>query len=117
VKAPGIDGTMTRVLVEYADVLCEPLWIIYKLSLQIGKVPVDWKSAINVTAIFKKGSKEVSGNYRPVSFTSHVCKVLEALVKDVVVAHFQKNNLINDSQHGFVKDKSCLTNLLSFLMI
>jgi hypothetical protein len=53
VKAPGVDGIVTKVLVECADVLCKPLWIIYKLSLQTGKVPVDWKSA-DVTAILKR---------------------------------------------------------------
>jgi hypothetical protein len=65
-KAPGIDGIVPKVLVECADVLCKPLWIIYNLSLQTGKVPVEWKRA-NVTAIFKKGSKEVAGllNERP----------------------------------------------------
>jgi ribonuclease P/MRP protein subunit RPP40 len=112
-KAPGIDGIVPKVLVECADVLGKPLWIIYNLSLRTGKVPVEWKRA-NVTAIFKKGSKEVAGNYRPVSLTTHVCKVLEALVKDVIIAHLQKYNLINDSQHGFVKGRSCLTNLLGF---
>jgi ribonuclease P/MRP protein subunit RPP40 len=112
-KAPGIDGIVPKVIVECADVLCKPLWIIYKLSLQTGKVPVEWTRA-NVTVIFKKGSKEVAGNYRPVSLMTHVCKVLEALVKDVIIAHLQIYNLINDSQHGFVRGKSCLTNLLGF---
>jgi hypothetical protein len=63
------------------------------LSLQTGKVPVEWNKA-NVTAIFKKGSKEVADNYRPVSLTTHVCKILETLVKDAIT--------------------SCLTNLLGF---
>jgi hypothetical protein len=40
---------------------------------------------------------------------------LETLGKDVIIAHFQKYNLINDSQHGFVKGKSCLTNLFGFI--
>jgi hypothetical protein len=112
-KAPGINGIVPKVLVECADVLCKPLWTIYNLSLQTGRVPTDWKRA-NVTAIFKKGSKVVAGNCRPVSLTSHVCKVLETLVRDAIVAHFQKYNMINDSQHGFIKGKSCLTNLLGF---
>lgn len=112
-KAPGIDGIVPIVLVECADVLCKPLCIIYKLTLKEGKVPKDWKRA-NVTAIFKKGSKEVAGNYRPISLTSHICKVLEALIRDVVVDHIQRYKLINESQHGFVKGRSCLTNLLSF---
>jgi hypothetical protein len=59
------------------------------MSLRTGKVPVEWKRA-NVTAIFKKGSKEVAGNYRPVSLMTHVCKILEALIKDVLVAHLKK---------------------------
>jgi hypothetical protein len=107
-KASGIDGIVPKVLVECADVLFKLLWIIYNLSLQTGRIPIDWKRA-NVTAIFRKGSKEVAGNYRPISLTSHVCKLLEALVRDVIVAHFQKYNLINDSQHGFVEGKSFLT--------
>jgi hypothetical protein len=112
-EAPGIDGIVPKVLVECADVLRKPLGIIYEMSLRTGKVPVEWKRA-NVTAIFKKDSKEAAGNYRPVSLTTHVCKILEALIKDVLIAHLKKYNLINDSQHGFVKGKSCLTNVLGF---
>jgi hypothetical protein len=59
-KAPGIDGVVPKVLVECADVLRKLLWIIYNLSLQTGRVPIDWKRA-KVTAIFKNGSKEVAG--------------------------------------------------------
>jgi hypothetical protein len=59
-KAPGIDGNVPKVLVECANVLCKPLSIIDNFSLQTGRVPTDWKRA-NVTAIFKKGSKEVAG--------------------------------------------------------
>ena len=46
--------------------------------------------------------------------TSHVCKVLEALISDVIVQHLEVNKLINKSQHGFMKHRSCLTNLLEF---
>ena len=54
-------------------------------------------------------------NYRPVSLTSLVCKVFESIVRDALVKHLESNLLINDSQHGFRKGRSCLTNLLSFL--
>jgi hypothetical protein len=91
-----------------------PLLLIYSKSLQEGKVPKDWKRA-NVSAIFKKDSKELAGNYRPVSLTSNVCKVLESIIKDSIIKHLADNLLINDSQHGFVKGRSCLTNLLEFL--
>jgi hypothetical protein len=75
---------------------------------------LDWKRA-NVTAIYKKGCRETAGNYRPVSLTSHVCKVLESTIWDSIVDHLDRNKLIYKTQHGFVRGRSCLTNLLEFL--
>ena len=80
-KASGIDNIVPRLLIENAECLSEPLLYIFSESLGRGKVPTQWKCA-NVTAIFKKGSKDHSCNYRPVSLTSHVCKVLESMIRD-----------------------------------
>ena len=55
-----------------------------------------------------------SENYRPVSLTV-ICKLLERLIKDHLVDILVKNNLIKPSQHGFLKARSCLTNILCFL--
>ena len=79
-----------------------------------GVVPLEWKEA-NIIPLFKKGSRSKSENYRPVSLTSVVCKLLERLIKDHLVDFLVKNNLINPSQHGFLKARSCLTNILCFL--
>ena len=113
-KAPGVDDIVPRILVENAYALSEPLLYIYRISLETGKVPAEWKKA-NVTAIFKKGERECPGNYRPVSLTSHVCKVLETILKDNIVSHLNRFQLINGTQHGFIKQRSCLTNLLEYL--
>ena len=40
---------------------------------------------------------------------------MESIIKDKIVEHLQKFKLLNDSQHGFMKGKSCLTNLLEYL--
>jgi hypothetical protein len=82
--------------------------------MDTGGVPEDWKSA-NVTPIFKKGAKSEPGNYRPVSLTSICCKLLESMLRDVLMDHLERNKLINQSQHGFMPKKSCGTNLLEFL--
>ena len=70
-----------------------------------------------VTAIQKKkkGSRNKSENYRPVSLTSVICKLLERLIKDHMVDFLVKHKLLNSSQHGFLKARSCLTNMLCFL--
>ena len=60
---------------ELAEVIAEPLSIIYQRSLLTGEVPEDWRLA-NVTPIYKKGRKEDPGNYRPVSLTSVPGKIL-----------------------------------------
>ena len=82
--------------------------------MEFGVVPADWKDA-GVTPLFKKGKKSEPKNYRPISLTSLVCKILESLIKDSIVCHLSKFSLIKDSQHGFTKNRSCLTNLLEFL--
>jgi len=87
--------------VENADILSIPLLYIYRNSLESGIVPGDWKKA-NVTLIVKKGDTSLSSNYRPVSLTSQVCKVLEAIIRVNMMVHIQKYNLIKESQHGFL---------------
>ena len=77
-------------------------------------MPPDWKRA-NITPIFKKGSKGSPGNYRPVSLTCVLCKTMESLLRDAIVKHLAKYQLIHPSQHGFMKGRSCLTNLLEYL--
>jgi len=88
--------------------------ILLRKSLDEGVVPDDWKIA-NVSPIFKKGDKRKVSNYRPVSLTSQVLKVIETILRDAIVSHLEASNLIRDSQHGFRKGRSCLTNLLVFL--
>ena len=68
-----------------------------------------------MTTIFKKGSKKLASNYRPISLTSQVCKTMEKLIKGRITEHLNANSLINDSQHGFTAGRSCLTNLLTSL--
>ena len=83
------------------------------VSLEEGIVPSEWKEA-NITLLFKKGSRNKPENYRPVNLTSVVCKLLETLIRDHMVEFLVKHKLINTSQHGFLKARSCLTNLLCF---
>ena len=112
--APGPDKICPKLLQGVVDVICQPLAIIYARSLEEGVVPKDWRCA-NVTPIFKKGSKSLAGNYRPVSLTCILCKVMESIIRDAIVKHLAENKLLLPSQHGFMKAKSCLTNLLEYL--
>ena len=77
----GPDEIHVRALRELAEVIVEPLSIIYQRSLLMGEVPEDWRLA-NVTPIYKKGCREDPGNYRPVSLTWVSGKVMEQIEGD-----------------------------------
>ena len=116
-SAPGPDGMAVIFLKKTRLISAKILKVIFEKSLDTGIVPSQWKTA-NITPIFKNsGSKSDSSKYRPVSLTCVGGKIMESLLKDMIVEHLQTNNLINPSQHGFMPHKSCTTNLLEFLEI
>ena len=113
-KSAGPDNVHPFLLRTFSHFFAAPLSMIFQYSLDEGDIPADWKSA-NVTPIFKKGDRSKAGNYRPVSLTSVACKIMESIIKDTMVKFLDTHSLIKDSQHGFRKGRSCLTNLLEFL--
>jgi hypothetical protein len=90
------------------------LTVFFQKTLNEGTLPSDWKEA-QVTPLFKKGDKSNLGNYRPVSLTSVVCKLMESVVRDRIIDHLTAHHLLSDCQHGFIAGRSCSTNLLSTL--
>ena len=112
-KSPGVDGMSPKILKETVEQISTPLAHVFNMSLQEGIVPFEWKEG-NIIPLFKKGSRNKSVNYRPVSLTSVICKVLETIIRDHMMDFLIKHKLINPSQHGFLKARSCLTNLLCF---
>ncbi|CAM4702633.1 unnamed protein product [Caretta caretta] len=109
-KSGGPDNLHPRILKELAHEIASPLARIFNESVNSGVVPYDWRIA-NIVPIFKKGKKSDPGNYRPVSLTSVVCKVLGKFLKEKVV---EVNGKWDKIQHGFTKGRSCQTNLISF---
>ncbi|MEN8123309.1 MAG: reverse transcriptase family protein [Bacteroidota bacterium] len=77
-------------------------------------LPHDWTDA-NISSIHKKGSKLSPNNYRPISLTSQIIKLMERLILDHINNLLQRNNTINCVQHGFQDKCSCVTQLLDCL--
>jgi hypothetical protein len=69
----------SMVLKELASEILPILSIIYNVSIKVGEIPDDWRSAV-ITPAFKKGQKYVPANYRPISLTCICCKVIEHIV-------------------------------------
>ena len=113
-KSSGPDDIKACVLKELADELSEPLSELFQKSMSEGTLPKVWKEA-NVTPLFKKGKKSKANNYRPVSLTCILCKIMESIIRDNLVSYLESNNFLSDFQHGFVSKRSCTTNLLATL--
>jgi len=71
-------------------------------------------SIANVIPIYKKRQKEDLGNYRPVSLGLVLGKIMEWFILSALTGHVKDSQGIRPSQHGFMKGRSCWTNLISF---
>ena len=113
-SSPGPDEISQRVLKETAQEVSLPLSILFNNSMMSSIVPTDWRRA-NVVPIYKSGSKGEPVNYRPISLTSVVVRVMERILKNKMLLHLRINKAINPSQHGFLPKKSTSTNLNEYL--
>ena len=112
--APGADGLHPKLLQLASAPLAGPLSSLYCDSLEQGILPEAWKSA-TVVPIYKKGGRNVPGNYRPVSLTSIPCKIMESLIRDQLVEFLSSTGQLSRHQHGFRPRRSCSSQLLEVL--
>jgi len=96
---------------ECCTVLCQPLSLLLKLSLNLSRLPLDWKTPC-IIPIFKNHRKDLAENYQPISTTNAFVKVIERIINSAVVKHLKANNVLHSSQHGFWSGRSVDTNLL-----
>ena len=113
-KSFGPDDIHAVLLIELADILAKPLAHLFNETMRRKELPSDWKRAF-ISAIFKKGSKSHAENYRPISLTSIVCKVMESFIRDAILEHMMQHNLLSTKQHGFIIGRSTVTQLLHYL--
>ena len=107
----GCDIVHSHILRECAESFSISLELLFNRSFEQGKVPTA-KLVVNITPLHKKGNNTYPTNYRPVSLTSVVCKVMERIVKQVIIDYSYKFKLLLNQKHRFLKQKGCVTNLL-----
>ena len=110
-KAPGPDQIPARILKTLSRTLAPSLTEIFRQSVSTGELPSDWTMAW-ITPVFKKGSRSDPSNYRPVSLTCIVCKLLEHVICTHLRAHLDRYDILTPLNHGFRARHSCETQLL-----
>ena len=113
-KATGPDGIPGKFLKLCAFELHEVFTILFQKSLDLGTIPDEWKVA-HISPLFKKGDKTKAENYRPISLTCIVSKLLEHIVHSNVMDFLDSKNYLTPFQHGFQQKRSCESQLLTTL--
>lgn len=111
-KPSGPDSITPRILKQVAHVICKPLAKLFNMSLSNGVLPHIWKIAM-VTPVFKnKGTPDDVNNYRPISVTSVICKLLEKIIVKHLNNFILENNILYKYQSGFQSGDSTTNQLV-----
>lgn len=110
-KSAGPDNVPPRFLVNCMHTLSYPIHKLFTKSLSSGVFPDLWKFSL-LMPIFKKGNKSEVTNYRPICIMSTLPKLFESLVLDKLISRI--NRTISPLQHGFIKGRSTLSNLILY---
>ena len=110
-KAAGPDQIPCRILKELSVELAPIFTTLFRQSLNTGALPSLWSQAF-VSPIYKKGPRCMSENYRPVSLTCVLCKLLEHILCRHIRNHLDRHGILTPLNHGFRTKHSCETQLL-----
>ena len=106
-KAPGSDGLPAVVWQELWEVLKEHIVALYRLSLETGKLPQQWKIA-TIIPLKKGGTRDwtKAQSYRPISLLATLSKGLEAVIAERVAFLAEEYHLLPKSHFGARKARS-----------
>ena len=108
------DGFPVLFFKSIAPSIALPLSILFTQSLSNGQIPKIWKVAF-VRPLFKKGLCSLPSNYRPISLSSVIGKVMEKLLVNSMMLFLQSNHLLSKNQFGFLSRRSTFSQLLAML--
>jgi len=78
----------------------------------MGALPKD-RTSVNVVPVHKKGDCCVAANYRPISLTSIVVKIMKRIICKKLTSALEQSNRLSDAQFGFRSHHSTVSLLLS----
>lgn len=113
-SSSGPDEITANILKYCSDVLAEPIAHFINSSFSSGIFPAGLKLCKTIP-VFKKGDRQDPGNYRPISLSNTLSKVIESIVKVRLENYCLKFNILNQAQHGFTVNKSTESALYELL--
>lgn len=103
-KSAGVDGITITAIKKILPLIIEPLVYILNKCIELGVFPEHFKKA-EVIPVYKKGERDKTTNYRPISLISNFGKIFEKVLKLRFDNFTSTHNIINSLQFGFQTGK------------
>ena len=110
-KAAGLDKISGKILKVAANTIAPSLTHIFNHGLISNCFPYEWKMA-RLVPIHKKGPRNLTENYRPISILPAISKIMERIMYDQIYQYLSDNSLLSEHQFGFRKFHSTASALL-----
>ncbi|MCP3666842.1 MAG: reverse transcriptase family protein, partial [Gammaproteobacteria bacterium] len=104
-SATGDDGLSPRLLRDGAEAIGPILAEFIRLCFEAGLYPSNWKSA-RITALFKKGQRDLPDNYRPISVIPAIGKIAESVLVEHFNSYDEAHQITVPEQWAFRKGRS-----------
>lgn len=114
-SAPGPDKLNNRILKSIGNYGKQFILFLFNKSFNENTIPKEWKLAKMKMLAKKPNDAHNINNYRPISLTNSIIKLLERLVKNRLVYFLESNNLLSKFQSGFRERRSPIDNIFLFM--
>ena len=106
------DDIPTKIIKSNSDIFTYFMYVSINSSIKSSLFPSCFKTA-DITSIYKRGKKDLKGNYRPVSILPVLSKLFERSMFKQISEFFE--NIFSKNQCGFRKGHSTQQCLLAIL--
>ena len=110
-SSSGYDSISSKLLKTLALPASHYLAHLFTKSMQTSTIPEEWLLSV-ITPVPKKSNPIKPPDFRPVSMTCIACRIMEKIILNQIVNHFERENLFSKNQHGFLKKRSTVTCLM-----
>lgn len=100
-SAPGPDDIPSDILKRHSQHLVQPLTYLINLCFEMSTFPEIFKQATVIPVYKNKGAKNERENYRPISLTSNVSKIIEKAIKLRILSFLDRTHYLSNNQFGF----------------
>nr|CAI5817711.1 unnamed protein product [Callosobruchus analis] len=107
-----VSSIIIKKCIKYIEI---PLVYIINNSLKYGVYPDQLKTAIIIPVYKKNGDLSSFNSFRPISLLSVFSKIFEMVMNRRIWNFLESNNIIKNTQHGYIKGKSTLTATYQFI--